>query len=95
MCLNGMRDHSLAVKGGVEAVSNPTEHGHLEMEPDMVVECLVTCGMIIAEGAGSGVHKGQVRAPVHSDVLSSGHPAHGELRHQVMETDVLIPPTGL
>ena len=55
MCLNGMRDHSVTVKGGVEAVSNPTEHGHSEVELDVVVECLVTSGMITAEWAESGI----------------------------------------
>ena len=87
-----MWDHSLTVKGGIEAVSNPTEHGHLEVEPDVVVECLVTSGMIIAEWAESGIQGGQVSAPIYGDVLLSGHPAHGELGHQVMETDVLILP---
>ena len=78
MYLNGMWDHGLTVKCGIEAVSNPTEHGHPEVKPDVVVECLVTSGMIIAEGTKSGIHRGQVSVPIYSDVLFSGHPARGE-----------------
>ena len=87
-----MQNHSLTVKGGVKAVSNPTEHGHSEVKPDVVVECLLMPSMIIAEWAESGIQGGQISAPIYSDILFSGHPAHGELGHQVMETDVLVLP---
>ena len=87
-----MWDHSFTVKGGIEAVSNPTEHGHLEMKPDMIVECFVTSGMVTAEGTESGIHGSRISVPIYGDVLSGGHPAHGGLGHQIMETDVLILP---
>ena len=87
-----MWDHGFTVEGGVEAVSDPTEHGHPEMKPDVVVECFVTSSMVTAEGAESRVHRSRVRAPIYGDALFSGHPVHEELGHQIMETNVMILP---
>ena len=49
--LGSMQDHGLAVEGGVETARDPTEHWHPEVQPDMVVQCLVTLHMILTEGA--------------------------------------------
>ena len=46
-----MRDHGLAAEGGVEAARDTTEHRHPEVQPDVVVQCLVTLHVILAEGA--------------------------------------------
>ena len=51
MHLGSMRDHGLAVEGGVETAWDPTEHWHAEVQPDVVVQCLVTLRMVLTEGA--------------------------------------------
>ena len=88
--LGSMRDHGLAAEGAVEAAWDPTEHRHPEVQPDVVVQCLVTLRVILAEGAETGVYPGRISMPVDSDVLCGGDPAHGHLRHQVMQSDVLV-----
>ena len=85
-----MWDHCLTVKCGIEAVSNPTEHEHPEVKLDVIVECPVTSGMIVTEWAKSDIQRGQISAPIHGHVLFNVHPVHGELGHQIMETDVLV-----
>ena len=55
MHLSSMQDHGLAVEGGVETARDPTEHRHVEVQPDVVVQCLVTLCMILTEGAETGV----------------------------------------
>ena len=49
---------ALQSKVGLETVSHPTKHGHPEVKLDVVVECSVTSGMILAEWAKSGVYFG-------------------------------------
>ena len=56
VCLSSMQDHGLAAEGGVEAARDPTEHRHLEVQPDVVVQCLVTLRMILTEGAETAVY---------------------------------------
>ena len=56
MHLGSMWDHGLAAEGGVEAARDPTEHRHLEVQPDMVIQCLVTPCMILTEGAEAAVY---------------------------------------
>ena len=90
--LNSMRDHGLAVEGGVEAAWDPTEHRHPEVQPDVVVQCLVTLHMILTEGAETRVYPDRIGTPIDTNVLCGGDPAHGHLRHQVMQSDVLIIP---
>ena len=80
MCLNGMRDHGFTVKGGEVAACDPTEHGHPEMKADVIVECFVASGMVIAEGAESGIYRSRVRAPIYGDALLSSHLVHGDLQ---------------
>ena len=87
-----MRDHGLAAEGGVEAARDPTEHWHPEVQPDVVVQCLVTLHMILTEGAETRVYPDRIGTPINSDVLCGGDPAHGHLRHQVMQSDVLVIP---
>ena len=58
----------------------------------MVVQCLVTLRVILAEGAETGVYPDRISMPVDSDVLCGGDPAHRHLRHQVMQSDVLVIP---
>ena len=88
--LGSMQDHGLAAEGGVEAARDPTEHRHPEVQPDVVVQCLVTLRMILTEGAETGVYPDQIGTPINSDILCGGDPAHGHLRHQVMQSDVLV-----
>ena len=85
-------DHRLAAEGGVEAARDTTEHWHLEVQPDMVVQCLVTLRMILAEGAETGVYPDRISTPVDSDILCGGDLVHRHLRHQVMQSDVLVIP---
>ena len=87
-----MQDHGLATEGAVEAAQDPTEHQHLEVQPDVVVQCLVTLRMILTEGAEAAVYPDRIGMPINSDVLCGGDPAHGHLRHQVMQSDVLVIP---
>ena len=88
--LGSMWDHGLAAEGAVEAARDPTEHRHPEVQPDVVVQCLVALCMILAEGAETAVYPDQISTPVDSDVLCGGDLAHGHLRHQVMQSDVLV-----
>ena len=90
--LSSMWDHGLAAEGGVEVARDPTEHQHPEVQPDVVVQCLVTLRMILTEGAETGVYLDRIGTPINSDVLRGGDPAHGHLRHQVMQSDVLVIP---
>ena len=92
VCLGSMRDHGLAAEGGVEAARDPTEHWHPEVQPDVVVQCLVTLCMILTEGAETTVYPDQISAPINRDVLCGGDLVHGHLRHQVMQSDVLVIP---
>ena len=92
VCLGSMRDHGLAAEGGIEAAWDPTEHQHPEVQPDGVVQCLVTLSMILTEGAETAVYPDQISTPINSDVLCGGDLAHGHLRHQVMQSDVLVIP---
>ena len=85
-----MRDHGLAAEGAVEAAQDPTEHRHLEVQPDVVVQCLVTLRVILAEGAETRVYPDRISMPIDSDILCGGDLAHGHLRHQVMQSDVLV-----
>ena len=88
--LSSMQDHGLAAEGAVEAAWDPTEHQHPEVQADVVVQCLVTLCMILAEGAETAVYLDQISTPVDSDVLCGGDPMHGHLRHQVMQSDALV-----
>ena len=90
--LGSMRDHGLAAEGAVEAARDPTEHQHPEVQPDVVVQCLVTLRVILAEGAETGVYPDRISMPINSDVLCGGDLAHGHLRHQVMQSNVLVIP---
>ena len=54
--LGSMRDHGLAAEGGIEAARDPTELWHPEVQPDVVVQCLVTLCMILTEGAETAVY---------------------------------------
>ena len=90
--LGSMRDHGLAAEGGVEAARDPTEHRHPEVQPDMVVQYLVTLRMILTEGEETAVYPNRISTPINSDVLCGGDPVHGHLRHQVMQSDVLVIP---
>ena len=92
MHLCSMRDHGLAAEGGVEAARDPTEHQHPEVQPDVVVQCLVTLRMILTEGAETGIYPDRIGTSINSDVLYGGDLAHGHLRHQVMQSDVLVIP---
>ena len=76
MHLSSMRDHGLAVEGGVETARDPTEHWHAEVQPDVVVQCLVTLRMILTEGAETGVYLDRIGMPTDTDVLCGGDPAH-------------------
>ena len=87
-----MWDHGLAAEGGVEAAWDPTEHWHLEVQPDVVVQCLVILCMILTEGAETAVYPDQISTAINIDVLCHGDLAHGHLRHQVMQSDVLVIP---
>ena len=78
--------------GGLEAAWDPTEHWHPEVQPDVVVQCLVTLCMILTEGAEATVYPDQISTPINSDILCGGDPVHGHLRHQVMQSDVLVIP---
>ena len=51
-----MWDHGLAAEGGVEAARDTTEHRHLEVQPDVVVQFFVTLCMILTEGAETAVY---------------------------------------
>ena len=53
---SSMQDHGLAAEGGVEAARDPTEHRHPEVQPYVVVQCLVTLRMILTEGAEAAVY---------------------------------------
>ena len=90
VCLSSMRDHGLAAEGAVEAARDPTEHRHPEVQPDVVVQCLVTLRVILAEGAETRVYPDRISMPVDSDILCGGDPVHGHLRHQVMQSEVLV-----
>ena len=92
VCLGSMWDHGLATEGGVEAAQDPTEHRHPEVQLDMVVQCLVTLRMILTEGAEATVYLDRISTPIDSDILCGGDLAHGHLRHQVMQSDVLVIP---
>ena len=46
--------------------------------------------MVAAEGAESGVYMSLVGTPINDDALHGGHPVHGGLGHQIMETKVLV-----
>ena len=92
VCLGSMRDHGLAAEGAVEAAWDPTEHRHPEVQPDVVVQCLVTLRVIFAERAETAVYLDRISTPINSDVLCGGDPAHGHLRHQVMQSNVLVIP---
>ena len=48
--------------------------------------------MILTEGAETAVYPDRISMPINSDVLCGGDPAHGHLRHQVMQSDVLVIP---
>ena len=87
-----MRDHGLAVEGGVEASQDLTEHRHPEVQPDVVVQCLVTLRMILTEGAETGVYPDRIGTPINNNILCGGDPVHGHLRHQVMQSEVLVFP---
>ena len=54
----------------------------------MVVQCFMTSGIVAAEGAESGVYVSLISMPINGDALCSGHPVHGRLGHQIMETKV-------
>ena len=88
--LGSMRDHGLAAEGAVEAAWNPTEHRHPEVQADVVVQCLVTLCVILAEGAETRVYPDQISTPIDSDVLCGGDLVHGHLRHKVMQSEVLV-----
>ena len=75
-----MWHHSLTVEGWVKTISHPTEHGHPEMKADVIVECFVASGMVIAEGAEFGIYRSRVRAPIYGDALLSSHLVHGDLQ---------------
>ena len=48
--------------------------------------------MILTEGAETAVYPDRISTPINSDVLCGGDLAHGHLRHQVMQSDVLVIP---
>ena len=50
----------------------------------------MTSGMVAAEGAESRVYTSLISTPINGDALCSGHPVHGRLGHQIMETKVMV-----
>ena len=92
MLRNGRWDHNLTVKSGKEAVPNPTEHGHLQVNLYVVVKCPKAPSVISTERAKSSIQRDHGRMPVNGHVPVSVHLAHARLGYQVMEANVLVIP---
>ena len=92
MFCDGVRDQGLIVAGGKEAASDATEEEEAQVNPDMIIEHPVTAHMVVTEGAEPGIYWSRKFMVVDHHFPGCAQASHRWLRHQVVETNVMVVP---